>query len=85
MSKPTKEVITPVDATIFELDETIRPESPLISSSTTPSKASSSAFQPGELASIAEIQKYLKKYSTTSTVFAEQSISNPDYQKTLYW
>ena len=39
----------------------------------------------GELASISEIQCYLRKYSTTSSVFAEQSISNPDYQKTLYW
>ena len=41
--------------------------------------------QIGELLSIKEIQKYIRKYSTTSTVFAEQSISCPDYQKTLYW
>jgi hypothetical protein len=34
---------------------------------------------------ITEIQLYLRKYSTTSSVFAEQSISNPDYQRTLYW
>lgn len=38
-----------------------------------------------ELSSITEIQCYLTKYSTTSSVFADQSIANPDYQKTLYW
>jgi len=51
----------------------------------TMSKEEPETPRPGELSSISEIQCYLRKYSTTSSVFAEQSISNPDYQKTLYW
>lgn len=42
-------------------------------------------LQRDELAGISEIHNYLSKYSTTSTVYAEQSISHPDYQRTLYW
>jgi hypothetical protein len=39
----------------------------------------------GEFSGIDEIRDYLLKYCTTSTVYAEQSISNPDYQKIMYW
>lgn len=42
-------------------------------------------YLPTNLWTIAELTQYLKKYSTTSTVFAEQSIANPDLNKALYW
>lgn len=65
---------------VVEYDSTIEPGSPERASQAEPEEK-----REGELSSISEIQSYLCKYSTTSSVFAEQSISNPDYQKTLYW
>lgn len=65
---------------IVEYDSTISPGSPARTSQEEPAEK-----REGEMSSISEIQSYLCKYSTTSSVFAEQSISNPDYQKTLYW
>jgi len=64
---------------IVEYDSTISPGSPARTSQEEPAEK-----REGEMSSISEIQSYLCKYSTTSSVFAEQSISNPDYQKTLY-
>jgi hypothetical protein len=61
---------------IITYDESIPQDSPV------PEAQSEDVL--GEIA-ISEIQCYLRKYSTTSTVFAEQSITNPDYQRTLYW
>jgi hypothetical protein len=61
---------------IITFDENIKQDSPV------PEEQSEDLL--GETA-ISEIQCYLRKYSTTSTVFAEQSITNPDYQRTLYW
>lgn len=64
---------------IVQFDESITSASPECKSQDMTGIATSN-----ELASISEIQCYLRKYSTTSSVFADQSISNPDYQKTLY-
>lgn len=61
---------------IIKFDHTIKQDSPV------PEASGENGL--GEIA-IKEIQLYLRKYSTTSSVFAEQSISNPDYQRTLYW
>lgn len=62
--------------TIINYDQSIKPDSPV--------PEASADFAVGEGA-ISDIQCYLRKYSTTSSVFAEQSITNPDYQRTLYW
>jgi len=61
--------------TIINYDQSIKPDSPV--------PEASADFAVGEGA-ISDIQCYLRKYSTTSSVFAEQSITNPDYQRTLY-
>lgn len=64
------------ESSIIKYDGSIKQDSP---------DPASEIDRANELASITEIQSYLQKYSTTSSVFAEQSISNPDYQRTLYW
>ncbi len=59
----------------IEYDESLKQDSPVPEASSHDSLGGA----------VTEIQLYLRKYSTTSSVFAEQSISNPDYQRTLYW